>query len=147
MNIEREKENPRKDYEKFSDIFKAVKFFYEDYYDEMLKQELPFNSNFDKSLIVDVLNDFEHSLDLSLNEQDWFNSLKEVGMRHNFAENNKMFKANKDLYKGHVGDVAEFVRIALTTSKQSPNIYYVLQILGKERVAKRIDKVIAILTK
>ena len=28
MNIEREKENPRKDYTKYSDIFGAIKFFY-----------------------------------------------------------------------------------------------------------------------
>ena len=142
MNIEREKENPRKDYEKFSDIFNAIKFFYEDYYLELMNNELPFNPFISKDVIRSLLKEFSDTLDLSLDEQAWFNSLKELGMKYDFAESNKIYKQNKDMYIGHVGDVAELLRIALTSSKQSPNLYYVLQILGKDKIAKRIDYVI-----
>lgn len=147
MNIEREKENPRKDYEKYSDMFPLIKFFYDDYYQEMLNSGVQFNPSIDKSVIIDVLNDFVATLDLSLDEQEWFSSLKEVGKRHDFAESNKIYKSDKEKYRGHVGDVAEMVRISLTTSKQSPNIYCILQILGKERIANRINKTIAFLLK
>ncbi|MCH5171577.1 MAG: glutamate--tRNA ligase [Erysipelotrichales bacterium] len=142
MNIEREKENPRKDYEKFSDMFNAIKFFYEDYYLELMNNELPFNPFISKDVIKNLLNEFSNTLDLSLDEQVWFNSLKELGTKYGFAESNKIYKQNKDMYIGHVGDVAELLRITLTSSKQSPNLYYVLQILGKDKIAKRIDYVI-----
>ena len=55
MNIEREKENPRKDYEKFSDMFNAIKFFYEDYYLELMNNELPFNPFISKDVIKNLL--------------------------------------------------------------------------------------------
>ena len=142
MNIEREKENPRKDYEKFSDIFPIIKFFYKDYYLELMKNELPFNPFIDKEVTKSLLNEFVDTLDLSLDEQNWFNSLKELGKKYKFAESNKIYKQNKDLYIGHVGDVAEILRITLTSSKQSPNLYYVLQILGKDQIRERIDFVI-----
>ena len=139
MNIEREKENPRKDYEKFSDIFNIIKFFYKDYYLELMQNELPFNPFIDKSVIKSLLKEFIDTLDLSLDEQNWFNSLKELGKKFGFAESNKIYKQNKDQYIGHVGDVAEILRITFTSSKQSPNLYYVLQILGKEQLKERID--------
>ena len=141
MNIEREKENPRKDYTKYSDIFGAIKFFYNEYYDEMVKEELPFNPLIDKDIIKNILNDFVKYLDLSLDEQSWFNSLKALGEKYKFAPSGKIYKQNKDLYIGQVGDVAEMLRIALTTSKQSPNLYYILQILGSNEIARRINVV------
>lgn len=142
MNIEREKENPRKDYEKFSDMFNVIKFFYDDYYLILMKEDLPFNPFISKDVIKELLCEFVNTLDLSLDEQSWFNALKELGKKYGFAENNKIYKQNKELYLGHVGDVAEMLRIALTSSKQSPNLYYVLQILGKENISKRIEYVI-----
>ena len=142
MNIEREKENPRKDYEKFSDIFEAIKFFYEDYYLELINNELPFNPFISSEIIKKILEEFVETLDLSLDEQTWFNSLKKLGNKYGFAESNKVYKQNKDKYIGHIGDVAEILRIALTSSKQSPNLYNILQILGRNNVAKRITYVI-----
>ena len=138
MSIEKDKENPRKDYEKYSDILEKVKFFYEPYYSEKMEQELPFNPNISKDVIKDVLLDFASSVDYSKTEQEWFADLKALGKRHGFAENNKIYKQNKDQYLGHVGDVAEMVRIALTSSKASPNIYYVLKILGIDEIRARI---------
>lgn len=142
MNIEREKENPRKDYAKYSDIFNAIKFFYDDYYKELINKELPFNPLIDKEVIKNILTEFAQTVDLSLDEQNWFNSLKVLGAKYKFAESGKIYKQNKDLYIGQVGDVAEMLRIALTSSKQSPNLYYILQILGKERIAERINTIV-----
>ncbi len=138
MSIEKNKENPRKDYEKYSDILEKVKFFYEPYFSNMVSEGLPYNENIDKKVIVDVLKDFVETLNYSVSEQEWFNNLKLLAERHNFAESNKVYKANKNQYLGSVNDVAEMVRISLTTSKQSPNIYYVLNILGDEEINRRI---------
>ena len=85
--------------------------------------------------------------DLDLNEQDWFANLKEIGTIEGFASNNKEYKANKDAYKGHIGDVAQIIRISLTTKAQSPNLYNILQILVKDKYTTRINQIIDILNK
>lgn len=145
MNIEREKENPRKDYEKYSDLLTLNRFFYADFYDEMMKEkELPFNEFIDKNVRNALLTEFIETYDSSLDESTWFASLKALGEKYHFAPNGKTYKQNKDLYLGHVGDVAEMVRVALTTSKQSPNLYWILQILGVDEIRRRIEKVIAL---
>ena len=147
MSIEKDKENPRKDYEKCADVFEKVKFFYEPYFSNMLNEGLPFNENYSKEIIKNVLLDFIKTLDYTVSEQEWFENLKALSMRHNFAESNKLYKANKEAYLGSVNDVAEMIRISLTTSKQSPNIYYCLNILEKEEVNRRINLAISILDK
>ena len=57
----------------------------------------------------------------------------------------KEFKKNPTSYIGQVGDVAEMVRISLTSSKQSPNIYYILKILGIDEIRRRINFAISLL--
>ena len=71
--------------------------------------------------------------------------MKELGTKYNFANNAKEYKKNPTIYNGHIGDVAEMIRIALTSSKQSPNLYYILRILGTKEVSRRIKKVIELI--
>ena len=146
MNIEREIEKPRKDYTKYADIKDTILFFYENRYNQLLtSNELPFNPNISKEDTITVLKTFLEKNRLDLNEQDWFANLKEIGTSVGFAANNKEYKANKEAYKGHIGDVAQIIRISLTTKAQSPNLYNILQILGKETYTNRINKVIDLL--
>ncbi|MCQ2796054.1 MAG: glutamate--tRNA ligase [Bacilli bacterium] len=144
MNIERDKENPRKDYAKFKDIYNIVRFFYDDEYNEIIKNGYPFNPNIKKEVIANVLTDFMNTNDYSLNEQDWFNTVKALGEKYGFASDRKTYKANKDKYLGMVSDVAEIIRIALTGNRNSPNLYYVLHILSKETINNRIKQAISV---
>ena len=143
MNIEREKENPRKDYEKFGNMPQIIGFFYPNIYQDIIKEPLPFNEKFNKETIADILSALRDELSLELDEQSWFASMKEIGVRHGFAGNNKEYKANPEAFKGSIGDVAELLRITLTGRKNSPNLYYVMKILGKEECQRRINLVIA----
>ena len=143
MNIEREKENPRKDYEKFGNLPELIGFFYKEKYDEIVKEPLPFNEKFDKAAISEVLSALRDGLSLDLDEQGWFASMKEIGVNLGFAGNNKEFKANPEAFKGSIGDVAEILRITLTGKKNSPNLYYVMKVLGKSECDRRINLIIS----
>ena len=142
MNIEREKENPRKDYEKFGDLYEKISFFYRDLYDEMCKNGLVFNEKFSNEVIKEVLVNIKDRLSLEQDEQNWFNNMKEIGESIGFAPNGKLVKQNPDMYRGAVGDIAEMIRISLSTRKNSPNLYYVMRILGKAECNRRFDNVI-----
>lgn len=149
MNIEREKENPRKDYYRFSDLASSISFFYDDLYHKTLDEEpLPFNSKFNKETIIEVLGDLKDKLPYdNVDEQTWFIALKDIALEHKFAPNNKTLKTNPEQYIGLVADVAEMLRITITTRKNSPNLFYVLQVIGKEKSNKRIEQVILLLQK
>ncbi len=142
LNIEREKEKPRKDYAKYSDIYPIISFFYDDVYAAIDKKNLEWNPAMDKKDILEVLLDYQKNIDLSLDEENWFLSIKALAVRHGFADNVKEWKKNKEAFKGHVGDVSEFLRIALSGKKNTPNLYYVMKILGKACVIDRISSVI-----
>ena len=144
MNIEREKENPRKDYEKLGDLYNAISFFYSDLYEESVKNtSLVFNERFSKDDIKDVLSKVRENLSLEQDEQSWFNNMKEIGESLGFAPNGKLYKTNPDQYKGSVADVAEMIRISLTTRRNSPNLYYVMKVLKKEECDRRFNSVIS----
>ena len=142
LYIEKDKENPRKDYEKFGDLVERIGFFYKEKYDAIVSEPLPFNEKFDKETIREVLTALKEGLSLEQDEQSWFANMKEIGGQHDFAANNKEFKANPEAFKGTIGDVAELLRISLTGRKNSPNLYYVMKILGKAECDRRIELVL-----
>ncbi|MBO5711379.1 MAG: glutamate--tRNA ligase [Acholeplasmatales bacterium] len=143
LNIERNKEKPRKDYAKYSDIYPIVSFFFDEEYALVDKTNLEWNPAMSHDDIKAVLEDYANTMDLSLDEEAWFNSIKELAVRHGFADNVKEWKKNKEAFKGHVGDISEFLRITLSGRRNSPNLYYVIQILGAEKVKARISEIIS----
>ena len=56
-----------------------------------------------------------------------------------FTTDMKAYKADPTPYKGSVADVSMFLRVAVTGSLNSPDMYSVMQILGADRVKSRID--------
>ena len=142
VNIEREKENPRKDYTKFSDVYEFVKFFYNDKYDELFNQGFEYNESKTKEDIKKVLTKHLETLDLSLDEQEWFNSMKEAMHSIGYAVNKKELRDNPNDFIGTIGDASEIIRITLCGRKSSPNLYYVEKILGKDEIERRFNKII-----
>ena len=59
-----------------------------------------------------------------------------------YAEEVKAFKANPEMYKAHVGDVSTVLRIALTGRTNTPDMYEIMNVLGKESMQKRFEKAI-----
>lgn len=141
LNIEKGRKNPRKDYAKYSDIYPLIRFFYDDEYEKIAANGLPFQEKFSKELIVETLNDAASSMPFGVEENEWFNAIKGVGGRHGFAISNKDYKANPEAYVGSLSDVAELVRIALVGSTQSPNLHEIIEILGKDTCVARLQNV------
>lgn len=147
INIEREQEKPRKDYEKYSDVLPIIHFMYEDYYNELFQLGLEFNAEYNNELLIELLEEYKANINLNLNQEDWFASLKEMAVSRGFAARGKDFKKNPELYIGTVGDYAEIIRLATCAKKNTPNFYDVLTILGEEKVLQRINKTIEFLKK
>ena len=144
MNIDREKANPRKDYEKFGNVLEIISYFYKEGYDSAISNGLEFNEKFTKEDIVEALQAIEKDLQIGEDEQSWFNNLKEIGTKLNYAANNKEYKANPENFKGNIGDLAEILRITLTGRKNAPSLYSVMALLGLEESHRRMERVISL---
>ena len=51
----------------------------------------------------------------------------------------KDYKENPDNYKGSVADISTVIRVSATTRSQSPDLYDILRLLGKDRVKERFN--------
>ena len=150
LNIEREKENPRKDYAKYSDIYPIISFFYNDVYNAIDKNTLDFTvmkekgvfKDVDKAIIKDLLNEYLATYNVDLDEDTWFNNLKALAEKYKFTSDRKAYKNDPYSFNGQVGDAAGFLRVCLAGRKNTPNIYYVQKILGKDEVFNRINSII-----
>ena len=145
MNIDREKVNPRKDYEKFGNLLEIIGYFYKDGYDLAVSKGLEFNEKFSKEDIIEALTAIEKELQIGEDEQSWFNNLKEIGTKLNYAANNKEYKANPENFKGNIGDLAEILRITLTGRRNAPSLYAVMALLGLEESHRRMERVISLI--
>ena len=51
----------------------------------------------------------------------------------------KEYKENPDAFKGNVADVSTVIRVALTSSSMTPDLYEIMKLLGKDRVMTRLN--------
>ena len=129
---------PRKDLATWADAKPYMGFFYDEYF----RIEDSYPENFEKKDIVTALEKFLETYDSADDSTVWFNKIKEIAPVIGFASEMKEYKKNPDAYRGHVGDVSMFLRIAVTGKMNSPDMYSVMQILGSERVTARIRSMI-----
>ena len=73
--------------------------------------------------------------------------VRELGETLGFAAKPKDYKKNPDQFKGHVGDVSQVIRLAITGRTNSPDLCSVMQILGEATCQQRLDEAIATLSK
>ncbi len=142
FGIERGNKKPRKDISKWSEVKENIEYMYDDkFYDKV--QEYPYQVINDKEEIKKILTLYlEKYYDVAYDKQTWFDQIKELAGEMGYAKEVKEFKANPDQYKAHVGDVSTVLRVALTARTNTPDMYEIMQILGKDRMAKRFEKAI-----
>ena len=86
-----------------------------------------------------MLTQFVETYDYNDDNSAWFDKVKTVSANNGYAAEMKDYKTNPEKYKGSVADVSEVIRIAVTGRKNTPDLWTIMQILGKEEVLNRIS--------
>ncbi len=134
LAIGRGGKKPRKDLAVWKDAKPYMGFFYDQYL------EAPeFDGKFAPGVIAKVLNRFLASFDIADDANTWFEKVKAITTDMGFTTDMKAYKANPDAFPGTVADVSTFIRLAVTGKTNSPDLYTVMQILGKDRTVARIS--------
>ena len=140
FGIERGNKKPRKDIAKWSDVKENIEYMYDDKF-LAKEQEYPYqviNEKEDVDKILDLY--MKNYYDENDDKQTWFDKIKELAGELGYAREVKEFKANPERYKAHVGDVSTVLRVALTGRTNTPDMYEIMQVLGKESIEKRFEK-------
>ena len=141
FSIERGNKKPRKDIGKWSEVKDYIAYFY----DEIFDGELGWADNVADEDKREILQKYLEIYDGDISQEEWFPQIQELSKQVGFASSPKEYKAEPDLYKGHAGDVAGVIRVAVTGRLNTPDLYTIMQTLGcektKERIAKAIEKI------
>ena len=138
FGIERGNKKPRKDISKWSDVKENISYMYAEEF-EKDDREYPYQVINDKESLKTLLNLYvEKYYDENDDKQAWFDKIKELAGEMGYAKEVKEYKANPDAYPGHVGDVSTAIRVTLTKRTNTPDMYEIMQVLGKDEVIKRL---------
>jgi glutamyl-tRNA synthetase len=96
-------------------------------------------SRFSSSTLIQFFSGLERVFPSQQDETAWFQDFKILASQLGLASSNKEYKLNPQSYQGHVGDLAEVLRIALTGSTQSPSLFEVMIVLGQSRFLNRLQ--------
>ena len=138
LGIERGNEKPRKDIAKWSDLKDNISYMYDEEF-EKIKLNYELQKITDKEKIKKILNTYvDKYFDINDDKQTWFDKLKDLSEEFSFAREVKEFKENPEKYEAHVGDVSTVLRIAITGRTNTPDLYAIIEVLGKDRVIERL---------
>ena len=137
LAIGRGGKKPRKDLAVWKDAKDYMGFFYDEYLEKPV-----FDPKFSNEIIKTVLEKFAAVYDPADDANGWFEKVKTLTTEIGFTTDMKAYKADPTAFPGTVADVSTFIRQAVTGKTNSPDLYTVMLLLGKERSLQRIQSVI-----
>ncbi|MBE6585772.1 MAG: glutamate--tRNA ligase [Ruminococcaceae bacterium] len=127
---------PRKDFATWTDVRPYLDFFY----DALFEIKDSFPEGTDMSDVKATIAAFKTTYDPTDEMNAWFDKIKAIAADLGYAADMKAYKADPSAFKGSVADISSFLRLAVTGKLNAPDLYTVMQLLGKERVFARLDK-------
>ena len=129
---------PRKDLATWTDAKPYMGFFFDEFF--TIEDEYP--EAFAKSDIVATLERFSASYDENDDMNTWFDKVKVIADELGFASDMKAYKQTPEAFRGNVADISMFIRVAVTGKQNAPDLYTVMQILGRDKSLARIKTMI-----
>ena len=140
----------RKDIYKWEDVEPTFRYFFKENYSKELEENgyliktLPEEK---ETLTLDIIKKSLEAYKEAYNENDtkdeWFARMKEVAEELGFCTNMKEYKAEPEKYVGSIADFSSIVRMAVTNRKNTPDIYSIMQLLGRDTTIARMEDTIS----
>ena len=131
--IDRGGKKPRKDILRWKDVAGYTAYFFDETF------VIEDAAEMEPALQKQVLEAYLAVVDAADDKDTWFNKIKDICEPLGFSPDVKAYKAAPEQFKGHVGDVSNIIRVAVTGRTKSPDLYSIMKTIGKERVLNRIS--------
>ena len=136
LSIEKDGDRPRKDIAKYSDVKEEFSYAIDSIFKAENFSKLESEKTYDVELVRNYVNT---KLNLDVTNDEWFQTVKEYALENGYAASPKDYKKEPELYKGHVGDLCEAIRVMVTGRTKSPDLFSIMKVLGKDRINERIN--------
>ena len=136
LNIGRGGNKPRKDIAKLSQVKDYISYFF----DEIYKPEYTFPNEVAEADRKAILKDYTNIYDENDDSQVWFSKIKEISEKYGYTTNMKEYKKNPEAFKGNIAHVSTVIRVAICGRMNTPDMYDVLKVMGKDKVKERLEK-------
>ena len=129
----------RLDVAKWSDLMEMYPYLYDPDY---VPADQPLPEKFQKHLefIPGILKDYQQTFDYADDGSAWFNKVREIAPKYNYAVKTGPYKKHPELYNGSIADLSSFIRFAITGRLNTPDLHGIIHIIGEEEAARRIQK-------
>ena len=140
LDIERSNvKKVRKDITIWSDVKKENLFFFDNHFSLTTGEAYSVLKPLSVNDINKIVKEFKELYNPADDKNVWFEKIKQVATDIGFTCDMKAYKANPEAFKGNVSDVATVLRVFMTGKTQSPDLYSIMNVLGSDRVAKRLS--------
>lgn len=138
IGIGRSDKKPRKDLISCSQIFEFIDYCFDKTY--TIKDSLPDEIEPDDAKII--LLKYMETLDFNDDKEQWFDKVKAICEKNNYAVKMKDYKKTPENYKGSIAHLTTVIRLSYTGRANSPDIWEIANALGETKVRNRILKYI-----
>ncbi len=139
LGIERGNSKPRKDISKWSDLKDSIIYMYDDKFNKI--SEYIFGKISDRNEISKIIKLYIEKYYNELDDkQTWFDKIKDLAQELGYAREVKEYKKEPEKWPGHVGDISTVLRVSLTKRQNTPDLFEIMKVLGKDRVIERFNK-------
>ena len=129
----------RLDVAKWSDLIQMYPYIYDVSYDiDTIDMPKKFEEHIE--LIPTILKEYLDSFDYSDDASTWFDKLRTIAIKHNYAVKMGQYKKHPENFNGSIADVSSFVRFAITGYTNTPDLYQIIHIIGEEETRHRIER-------
>ena len=123
FNIEREGEKIRKDLVKWEDSKEYLTIFFNELLKNVKRENI--SNLVEGGLQKKIVEEYIKVFDINDSLDEWFEKIKKLATELNIEK---------------VGDLAMVLRVAITKKTKTPDLYQIIQVLGKEIVLERLEK-------
>lgn len=138
FNIEREQKKPRKDIASWSGVKDQIWYMYDELYNP---ENYEWQSITDMDEIKNIVSSYLDKYNEDDDKDAWFNKMKEVAVSLGYAGEMKEYRENPSKYKGSIADFSTVVRVTLTSKSNTPDLYEIMKLFGKDRMNKRLEMI------
>lgn len=132
--IERAGGSGRKDIAHWDELSRHIAYFFDGLFASAPRESLPESVAEDAEKIIQAFAVMYTGND---GRDEWLEKLRTVAAEFNFAPDTKTYKANPEAFRGHLGDIATVLRVAVTGRRATPDLFEIMQVMGPERVHGR----------
>jgi glutamyl-tRNA synthetase len=135
LNVDRDTPKPRKDIACWSEVKDYISY----YFDETYENAFDMPENITADMAKEILEAYMKAYNENDTKDEWFQRMKDLCEPLGYTPNVKEFKKNPEAFKGHVGDVSTVIRVAVTGRRNTPDLYSIMSLLGKDKVMERLN--------